>query len=307
MRSVSNSSERLVNSIDFSNERILITGAGGWFGRTAISLVSNMNTPTMLVTNKPRDIFIDAMKYTLDSWQPAVLEQFKPTIVIDCAYLTREYTLQMKQVKYIEENRLMHERAKWLFSQSSVQSYIGFSSGAVLAQEIQNLESPYEMLKDEFEREMGHLNFQLGKSLQIARVWSVSGALVTKVDGFAFSNMIKQSFGGKIQINSFNEVWRRYSLVDELIACMLVDNSPGTNLFDTGGSLIEIEELARIMAKKVSPEASIARSRVADKGIDHYYSDNSDWMKLCEKLNFEPSDLESQVELVSKYLRKGFN
>jgi hypothetical protein len=151
---------------------------------------------------------------------------------------------------------------------------------------------------------MRHLNFQLGKSLQIARVWSVSGALVTKVDGFAFSNIIKQSFGGKIQINSFNEVWRRYSLVDELIACMLVDNSPGTNLFDTGGSLIEIEELARIVAKKVSPEA---RSRVADKGNDHYYSDNSDWMKLCEKLNFEPSDLESQVELVSKYLRKGFN
>jgi hypothetical protein len=73
-------------------ERVLILGAGGWFGRTTIGLLSRSypDWTFLPVTGTPRTAVISSLSTQLHGWNPAQVADFAPTTVLNYAFLTRD-------------------------------------------------------------------------------------------------------------------------------------------------------------------------------------------------------------------------
>lgn len=105
--------------------------------------------------------------------------------------------------------------------------------------------------------------------------------------------MIEQSKSNVIQINSSGPVFRRYSEVEDLLKVALTVK-PGGEVIESGGELIEIEDLAKLIVDDLELGAKIVRSNLT-KDSDHYHSDNGSWMLATAAAGIQPKSLRKQI------------
>jgi hypothetical protein len=136
--------------------------------------------------------------------------RFRPTIVLDSAFITREKLKFLGLNKYVSTNLELINMSRKIASLDSVKRYIGFSSVAVthLAghQSFELGHNPYAALKKTYENELVKLGEVSGKQMSIPRVFSVSGAYVNRPEIFAFSDFILPAKQGKIKLKSTERV-----------------------------------------------------------------------------------------------------
>ena len=281
--------------------RVIVTGANGWFGRSALSVLRDYDVEVFATSNKTTRLTFGGKEFAVRRWDENSIGEFKPTAVIDCAFLTKERLSDHAVEDYVSINRLLISRASWLANLPSVKQFIGFSSGARLTDPT----SPYGMLKTEYELEIeasARLNTELGAV--IARAWSVSGRLVTKPTLFAFSDFILQAETGVIRVSSQGLVNRRYvSIEDLLLVSGALARERGFQILDSGGDLVELGQLAQKISETLNPTAEVKRQLIPGYPENNYYSDNSSWLTACEKLGFSPSTIYEQIEAVADVLR----
>lgn len=289
-------------------DRVLVTGASGWFGQTATAMMEILDTPTLLIGSKAREIEIAGKKKDIQVWNFENIVEFGPTIVIDCAYLTREMVDGTGLDTYINVNRKLLQQIVDLKSLETLRLVISFSSGAAEIYRSKNNEKsmdidPYGFLKVEQE-EVLQSEFKSSKAdLVIARVWNTSGSLVTKTNGFAFSDLIHQALNGQIEVSSSFEVWRRFCMIEEIIGVSLNGSQGSEQVFDTGGRLIEIRDLAKLIQEIVNPKANLVLPTAKSGQTNNYFSDGKSWDNWCQSLNYEPLQLEEQIEQVAEWMK----
>jgi nucleoside-diphosphate-sugar epimerase len=206
---------------------------------------------------------------------------------------------------YVRENKKLIMDAGSVARLPSVEKFVGFSSGAAVhlaGQKDFSLENnPYGALKKEYEETLDTASKEARADISIARVWSVSGSQVTKPDLFALSNLIMQAKTGHIEVRAPQKVFRRYAAIEDVIAVALSDSGlNGAQIFDTGGELIEIGELANLVKALVNPEAKIQRTQQIEGIVDDYHSDGESWKRLVEEIGIEAADLETQILRVAQ-------
>ena len=292
--------------VDMS-DRVVITGASGWFGRTATLMFNKMGIPTYLTGSHKRTIEYLGHSFEINEWNPSEIEKFQPTVVIDCAYLTREFAESVSLDEYVSTNRDLLDRIIQISKLPSITRIISFSSGAAYAYVLGNatsgvMEDPYGFLKYEAEQRLTNEIDADNCKVTIPRVWSVSGALVTKIQGFAFSDLIFQAKSGKIVISSDLKVFRRYCAIEEVIAVAMADTSSTHSIFDTGGESIEIRELAKRVSSIINPKATITQINPSNSESNDYQSSNRDWVARCSELDFEPMTLDEQISIVASWM-----
>jgi nucleoside-diphosphate-sugar epimerase len=190
----------------------------------------------------------------------------------------------------------------------SLRLVISFSSGAAEIYRSRSDEKsididPYGFLKVEQE-EVLQSEFKSSKAdLVIARVWNTSGSLVTKINGFAFSDLIHQALNGQIEVSSNFDVWRRFCMIEEVIGVSLNGSQGSEQVFDTGGRLIEIRELARLIKDAVNPKANLVLPSAETEETNNYFSDGKSWENWCLSLNYEPIQLEEQIKQVAEWMK----
>jgi nucleoside-diphosphate-sugar epimerase len=109
----------------------------------------------------------------------------------------------------------------------------------------------------------------------------VTGSYCTKPESFAFTDLIAQAKLGLIEIKAKHLVYRRYCPIEDVLALAMLASSPGSNpIFDTGGDLIEIGDLAKLVVELVNPNAEIRRRLDKTLPQDSYHSDNKGWGQL---------------------------
>ena len=306
---VNRSSLDLAGKAVNEGDRVLVTGASGWFGQTATAMLEILGIPTLLIGSKARHIDIAGIQKELHVWNSDKIEDFAPTVVIDCAYLTREMVESAGLKTYIEVNRKLVQRIIDLRDLPSLRLAVSFSSGAAETYrshiDEKSIETdPYGFLKVEQE-EVLQSEFNSSKAdLVIARVWNTCGSLVTKINGFAFSDLIDQALKGRIEVSSNFEVWRSYCMIEEVLAVSLNGSQGSEQVFDTGGRLIEINELAKLIQEIVNPKADLVLPSVKTGATSSYFSDAKSWNKWCRSLNFEPIRLEEQIEQVAGWMKR---
>jgi nucleoside-diphosphate-sugar epimerase len=294
-----------------AENRVIVFGANGWFGRTAIDLLESAGFSSLYLGTKNSSIQVGRHKVSIEKFDIERAKKFEPTVIFDFAFLTREKVARFGPDVYRALNKELSRNAIELLKIDTVGHLISTSSGAAVypvdARAAGYLSNPYGFLKREFEVELAELSSALAKSITVPRVWSVSGAFVTRPRDYAFSDLIYQAlFEGDIKVSSASPVLRRYSSISDVLSiCLAInDDRRGFNLFDTGGTLVSLEQLAHLIQKLVAPGKEVIASINDYAKADKYYSDDNDWQRLCKELSYNPQDLKTQILEVADNLRK---
>ena len=281
---------------------MLVLGAGGWFGSTLLALLAQSagETALLALTGRPRRLTAGRQTWDLGGWDWETIERFEPTLVVNCAFLTRERVEQIGYERYVAENTELTSRFLRTFSLPSVRAAVTVSSGAAVESlpDLPDIErNPYGHLKRKEEILSREAAAEQDVALALCRAWSVSGPLVQRPRDYAFSDLILQATEGRIRIRASHEVWRRYVGVDDLLAvCASLAVDGWTGEVDSGGELVEIGEFAERVVAELRPGTQIERARLdAAQPPDHYHSDDATWNQACQLLEHSAASLEEQI------------
>lgn len=291
------------------NPRVLVLGAGGWFGKTALSLISGRTESLKLVGSYERAIVVNGKPFHIEKWSEDEVAKFRPEIVLDFAFLTRGFLTDYGHSEYVRINRELSRRVLTLASLDSVEGILTVSSGAAVGARNQlanYIESdPYGALKDQFEREFLEAAERHSVNAFIARAWSVSGGFVRQPMNYAFSSFALQAMTAmRIDIDADSLVYRRYCAIEDFLAISLANLMEGvTGALDSGGSLVEMAELALEIAAQVKGADVVERlPNRSKKDTKTYCSDNAGWQAQLETRSYVPASLSNQIANVLRAL-----
>lgn len=290
-----------------ATDRVLITGANGWFGKTALAMTLRSELPFLATGSKDSTLQIDNVNISVMEQGIPLIESFQPTVVIDCAFLTRERLSEVGHDKYISINQQLIEDSISIAKLSSVRKYLGFSSGATVhlagLKDFSLEENPYGALKRVFESRISRLSGELETDISVARVWSVTGTYSTKPGTFAISDLIRQARSGRIIIRAPHPVFRRYCAIEDVLAIGLQNHETfSPTIFDSGGELVELQELAEVIRAVVNPDAKIFREFEKSLMPDSYHSEGTQWDSLIKQSGLSVDSLQCQVKRMGLFL-----
>ena len=287
-----------------SDDRVLVTGAGGWFGRTAIAMTRKSGLALLATGSKDQQIEIDGQGQSVQAQSLEIIAAFEPTVVIDTAFVTRERLPALGHKAYVETNQRIIDQSLDIAALPSVRKYIGFSSGATMHlaghTSFSLQENPYAAQKRIYESRMSEIAGALDCDISVARVWSVTGSYCTKPNSFAFTDLIAQAKLGLVEVKAKRPVYRRYCAIEDVLALAMLPNELGGNsIFSTGGELIELGDLAKLVVELVNPNAEIRRHIDPELASDDYYSDSKDWDELLQSADLVKDSISHQVTRVA--------
>ena len=306
MKPVRAESRVLIQENLYKSDRVLVTGAGGWFGMTVAALLHGAEQQVMYITRRPRTI--DFMSGTVDaiSWDWEAVKSFAPTIVIDCAFILRDYVDDMSFEQYVAINAALTSQMLQIAGLPSVTTIMYVSSGAAIhpmdATMMGLSDNPYGYMKRATELSLSSFARENNKAATILRPWSLSGSLVTRPERYAFSDLITQVVSGNVNIRASHNVLRRYVGVDDFFAVGMGAARRGVTVLNSGGELVEFEELAKIMSEVLGNPIALHRTEPTGEKADDYYSRDSSWGDACLYMNFAPATLAEQIKDVASSL-----
>ena len=305
-RAVDSAAANLIQGRLGPESRVLVLGAGGWFGSTFLDLIagSGCGADVLALTGRPRQLAVGGHEWELRGWDWGLVESFEPSLVVNCAFLTRERADEVGYERYVAENVALSSRFLRTLTLPSVHAAVTISSGAAVAaaSELPDAETnPYGYLKRVEEILSRSVAGAYEVALVICRAWSVSGPFVTRPRDYAFSDLILQASEGRVAIRAAHEVWRRYVGVDDLLAvCVSLAVDGWSGDVDSGGPLVELGELAARIVAELSPGVEIERPPPDGSPPDRYHSDGESWQRACRRLNHVPAPLKQQIRTTAK-------
>lgn len=296
-------STRILTFLD--GQRILVLGGSGWLGMTAVRLLRKRRPQSLLVTSSDgRTITLEGEPIPTVRFEADLIRTFDPTVVLNFAAVTRDRIDVVGRESFVEASQRLFEQYLLASSLPSVVMSMHISSGAAIRPGSRDPRTdPYGHQKWLQECAISH-EVAAGRRILIARVWSVSGDLVTRPKTYAFSDLIVQALtSGRVRVRADHEVWRRYTSVDRFLAVAMTScwNEIGTVL-DSGGERVEIRELAHIIAglTKATVDAVPATGPV-----DDYCSDGIAYRDRCEHFGLAQETIFNQVAFVMDAFPEG--
>jgi nucleoside-diphosphate-sugar epimerase len=238
----------------------LITGASGWFGRTALWELEQLIGPRAL---RRQVVLFASSSKTINfgspygSLQARALEEIDqvptPRGLLHLAFLTREHVLNEGLEAYILKNRSITAAVARLIEKHPTLPIITTSSGAAAALDGRDPDlanDPYATLKQEEERLWEQSAGQ--RMAVVFRVYAASGRFLRDPTVFALGDFIQKALDGKpITLRSTRPVIRSYIHVGTLMRLawiMLQDPLPsGYYQIDAVTETLDLEQLAEVI------------------------------------------------------------
>ena len=203
-----------------SDKKFIITGATGWFGKTAIyeywkqfgldSLKKNISA----YSSSRKELKFDEFDFTIKTKPLEEIENEKnPLGIIHTAFLTKDKIYKIGLQEYINTNRKIMNLVSAFLSKNKSCPVIYISSGA--AEKVKNLndfeikKDPYSYLKKTEESKLEELVFN--RMILTFRVFAATGRFCTIPSKFAFADFLQQGiYQKKINIKSEHKIIRSY-------------------------------------------------------------------------------------------------
>lgn len=268
-------------------DRILVLGSSGWFGREFLALLPT-DVPVLNVPGPSSGIRVEEQQ----------IADFAPTVVANFAFLTRERVDTDGVEAFQGINARLTERFLRCAQLPSVRGVFTISSGAAITEP----DHPYGQLKLAEEQAALAL-ISSARTVVVARTYSVSGPLVRRPREYAFSDLIMQAMLGEMVVKASVPVYRRYcSVADTLVVGIRSLDAGRSGVFETGGPLVEMGELAEAVRAVIAPQVRILRDWNPGGSPQHYASDDTSWQDWTTTVSLRPGDLAEQIACTARGL-----
>lgn len=296
----------LARSLFGDGHRVLILGASGWLGKTAISMIRDSGAKLLLVGSYPRKIVVNGHNHEVVVWSEEKIESFRPNVVIDFAFLTHEFLEIYGPDEFVSVNKLLTARALWALGIRSVAWAFTVSSGATESRresEAVREESKelYGLLKAEHDKHFQERASEMDVTSFVAKAWSLSGGFVGPSHSLALSDFVRMAKRDRrIEIRADRPVYRRYCSVEDFLSVAWYGMfSRHASEFHSGGNLIELRDLARLVAQQCSDVSIVESSNDwQTRTPASYASDNLSWSAALKASGIRPLSLSEQVRNV---------
>jgi nucleoside-diphosphate-sugar epimerase len=292
-------------------ETVVVTGASGWLGRSAVSVLSgefnNYRVIALSRKNSPHKSTGDIIYMTYDDF---LSYNYEITGLVHTAFITKNYIEEIGPLEYVNQNSEIH---KWLISFIKMKDpkwTVAISSGAT-KQYIDKVETNLALTdsdlygKMKFEEEEALLGSEI-PNVAIGRLWAASGRYMQNHKIYALGQFIETAISGNnIKIASKDLVYRRYIDAEDFMKVLImtaIDNK--RSLFDSGGIRTSIENLALEVASffnlknnsEIKVEFGLEKSTQENS---NYFSRSEVFAKLQQKYNVGDRSITEQIERTS--------
>lgn len=289
---------------------ILVTGATGWLGKSFLEVYEKIYGKESLKQKIIATASIDkhlelesGTKVYVNKLSEVNLSGVNLEGVAHFAALTRDKVKINKIEDYVFENmqlfshvlKLLNSELIWLLS---------VSSGAAIKLGENKLDfdiktNPYGFQKSIEELVFAKLSKHFNFTLVMPRLWGASGKDMKSHKNYALGQFLLGATSTEkvIKINSAHKVYRKYVDTRELMTlCIKMIENSESKIFNSGGDLVEIEELAKVIASLI-PDVKIEREEINKNQIqdDMYYPKDNEMNMLCEKYNIKLSNIKNQI------------
>jgi nucleoside-diphosphate-sugar epimerase len=287
-------------------EKILISGASGWLGNSTVKYLENMykieelrdSLQVVSTSNKNLDSFPSIKTKT---YEQVINDDSEFDGFIHLASLTKDKSLILSKNDYIGEFLKITSNAVQLL-QKTKKWFVFISSGAIWEEPNQTLEksidkNPYGFLKRLEENLFSEICKNSGIAYVCGRLWGGAGIELREPEKYAIGSLILNALNNEnLQINSGHKVYRRYvdtSLFMEL--CIKMAQKGITKTFDSGGEIVEIQEIAEIINLKF-PKLQIMRINKASQKDDEYFSRSKEFEELLKDFDLQHPTISELID-----------
>lgn len=290
---------RLLENFD----QIVVYGAKGWFGRSAISVLFEENidlteNQILLVGSKSESALLAGLPLNIYSSRDAIQHVKSKVLFLNSAYLRREKLKFMPAHEFELKNKEIMKFGENLLDSGNVKKFINLSSGVASQGTVESLlhvEDLYARCKILDEAKFKGLCESKGAGLINCRIYSMSGKYLNEFDNLALSTFISDAISMLHQINVKSPTTLR-SYVDAIdLARVLFELSlrKGNHSIDSGGSLTSLGALALAIAE-VNPGSTLVLPDSFEKAPD-YYGDYKTFNKLAAECSVDLLNLDQQI------------
>jgi UDP-glucuronate decarboxylase len=298
------------------SRRIIVVGARGWIGRNLLALLWEALGPQdfsrrVVCFGSARDVFEvdEGVRVTQQPVSALAAIPYEPSLLFHLAFLTQHRLGAMDAADYARANRALSATVVSALPALGVDRLFVASSGAAALVDDPATSADmrlYGRLKREDEaRFRAWCEEQIGRRCVMARIHSVSGPYMNKVETYALSSFILDALAAKpVEIRATRRTIRSYVALRELmslaLALLLAEDGAPLTFFDSGGEPLEIGALAETVAQMIG-RAGVRRAPITDAGADCYHGDGLAYARLLAAHGVESVRLREQIEETASY------
>ena len=295
-----------------NNKKFLITGASGWFGKTALNEYKKLYGCKSLLndiiafSSKYQEINLEGIKdnykvYPLEG----IIAQKKPLGILHMAFLTRDKIDKYGIDNYIKINQKISETFQKFALLHPEVPIITISSGAANItsnKKIDKYLDPYGYLK---KREEIILKENSDNRMALVfRVYAATGEFLNRPEGFALGEFLRAAKNkNTIKVRSKNQVFRSYVSVETLMRlCWQILKKPIKNGFyniDACYEDISILDLAKYISKEWNLGNPIYEECL-NLDPEIYCGDKVQFKKLLKKYKIIHPSMHEQILITSR-------
>jgi nucleoside-diphosphate-sugar epimerase len=290
------------------HDQIVIFGAKGWIGRSAIDVIFKeylYQDPRRIVfigskTEFAREANLPLNIYSSNDARKIIGNEI---LFLNSAYLRREKLSEMDLEEYEKRNFEIVSFGLELIKAGKVKTFINFSSGIV--SQITNKD--YQIIEDPYARSKLRDEVLFTKACQLmqtqmvnCRIYNISGKYVNEFANLALTSFIAQAKGAlrAIKVQSPTTL-RTYVDAIDLIKVILELSLMENNFdLDSGGELISLGNLAKAISCIES--GSTVSIPISFKKSPDYFGDYLKFNELAKKSGIRLKNIKEQIVETSK-------
>ncbi len=283
-------------------DQVVIYGANGWMGRSALDFISSgapkiKKEKILLIGSKTGILNINNSKFEVLDPNTGFTSIRKNAIFFNAAFLRREFLQKITPFEYIKKNEEIAALAKSAITNKNLFSFINLSSGA--AREVDQDSKPkvndeYSKLKKQLEDEYSHGCIQNETAIVNCRIFNLSGKYLNEFENLALSSFIKQVRNhNRIEVKS-PTAKRTFIDATSLAGTLLTIANQGESAsFDSGGILVTMLELAQNVVKVIGhDQCTILTGK--DESPD-YFGEYNEFNFLATSMGQHPLGIQDQI------------
>jgi nucleoside-diphosphate-sugar epimerase len=282
---------------------IVVNGGTGWLGIAtlrALKRIKHIENIEITSSNGRTFMAHDLGEFKTKELTNNTKIDSKTDILVNLAFKTRDYISILGEEEYTKINLEILKSSVNLAKHLKPKSIVIVSSGVVA----RNLDSQgkldntqYTKLKYLEEETFTKIANDIGANLVILRMWGGSGRDLISPFKYAIGDLIKQALtSNKIIVSSGQLTYRRYSDASQQLEIAIRCAISGKNLvFDSGGQIIEMGDLANLIKSTLKPNLEIFRKLDTNLPADKYYSESNQFESFAKEYGIELFTLEQQI------------